>query len=110
LIGLRLGYLGLWGFTLAFWALAFAALGLFLAALWFLVAYGTKLVVAYLAGAWLFEKIIPRKAVPGFVALATGVLVYVLLHSIPILGWVLGVLVTAWGLGAFWLAYRKVEL
>ncbi len=109
-VGLWIGYLGLWGFALAFWALAYAALGLFLAALWFVVAYGTKLIVAYLVGAWLFEKIIPKKSVPGFVALATGVLVYVLLYSIPMLGWVLGVLVTSWGLGALWLAYRKAEL
>ena len=110
LVGLWFGYLGLWGFALAFWALTFTALGLFLAALWFVVAYGTKLIVAYLAGAWLFEKIIPKRAVPGFIALATGVLVYVLLNSIPMLGWVLGVLVTAWGLGALWLAYRQGEL
>lgn len=109
-VGLWIGYLGLWGFALAFWALAYAALALFLAALWFVVAYGTKLIVAYLVGAWLFEKIIPKKSVPGFVALATGVLVYVLLYSIPMLGWVLGVLVTSWGLGALWLAYRKAEL
>jgi len=109
-VGLWIGYLGLWSFALAFWALAYAALALFLAASWFVVAYGTKLIVAYLVGAWLFEKIIPKKSVPGFVALATGVLVYVLLYSIPMLGWVLGVLVTSWGLGALWLAYRKAEL
>jgi hypothetical protein len=108
-IGLWLGFLGLWSFTVAFWALTYAALVLFLAALWFLVAYGTKLIVAYLAGAWLFEKIVPKRAVPGFIALAIGVLIYVLLVSIPMLGWVIGVLVSAWGLGAFWLAYRKSE-
>jgi hypothetical protein len=105
-IGLWLGYLGLWSFTLAFWALTYAALAFFLAALWFLVTYGTKLIVAYLAGAWLFEKITPKWAVPRFVALAIGVLIYVLLRSVPMLGWVLSVLVTAWGLGASWLAYR----
>jgi cytoskeletal protein CcmA (bactofilin family) len=106
-VGLWLGNLGLWSFTLAFWALTFAALAFILAALWFLVAYGTKLAVAYLASTWLFEKITPKAAIPPFFALAVGVLVYVLLRSIPMLGWVLGVLVTAWGLGAFWLAYRK---
>jgi len=44
-----------------------------------------------------------------FVALLIGVLIYVLLRSIPMFGWVLGVLITAWGLGAFWLTYRKSE-
>jgi hypothetical protein len=108
-IGLWLGFLGLWSFTLALWALTYAALAFFLVALWFLVAYGTKLIVAYLVGVWLFEKIIPKINIPRFVALAIGVLIYVLLRSIPMLGWVISVLVTAWGLGAFWLAYRESD-
>lgn len=106
-LGLWLGNLGLWGFALGFWALAFGALVGFLASLWFLVAYGTKIIVAYMAGAWLFEKILPNRRVAPFVALALGVLIYSLLRSIPMLGWVLSVLVIAWGLGAAWLAYRK---
>jgi len=106
-IGFWLGGLGLWDFTLAFWALTFAALAFFLAALWFLVAYGTKLIVSYLVGSWLFEKLAPIASLPPFLGLVIGLLIYVLLRSIPMLGWVLGVLVTAWGLGACWLAYRK---
>ena len=106
-IGLFLGSLGLWSFAFAFWALTYSALSFLLAALWFIVAYGTKLVVAYLVGVWLFEKITPKTTVPRFIALAIGVLIYTLLVSIPMVGWVIGVLVTAWGLGAFWLAYRK---
>jgi hypothetical protein len=108
-VGLWLGNLGLWSFTLAFWALTYSALAFFIAALWFLVAYGTKLIVAYLAGTWLFEKLTPKRAVPQFVALVLGILIYILLRSVPMVGWVLGVLVTAWGLGACWLAYRKSE-
>jgi cytoskeletal protein CcmA (bactofilin family) len=108
-IGMWLGGLDVWSFVLAFWALAYAALSLFLAVLWVLVAYGTKLIVAYLVGSWLFEKLLSKRSVPGYVALAVGILIYVSLSSIPMLGWVLSVLVTAWGLGAAWLAYRKVE-
>jgi len=106
-IGFWLGGLGLWDFALAFWALTFAALAFTLAALWFLVAYGTKLIVSYLAGNWLFEKLAPKASLPPFLGLVIGLLIYILLRSIPMLGWVLGVLVTAWGLGACWLAYRK---
>ena len=108
-VGFWLGSLGLWDFTLAFWALTFAALAFFMAVLWFLVAYGTKIIVVYLASTWLFEKIMPKVKVPPFLALAIGLVIYILLRSIPMVGWVLGVLVTAWGLGACWLAYRKVE-
>jgi hypothetical protein len=106
-IGLWLGNLGLWSFTLAFWALTYGALVFLLAALWFLVAYGTKLVVAYLVGTWLFGKIAPKASISPFIGLVVGILIYILLLSIPMLGWVLSVLVTAWGLGGFWLAYRR---
>jgi hypothetical protein len=109
-VGLWLGNLDLWAITLAFWALAYGALVFILATLWVVVAYGTKLIVAYLVGAWLFEKIAPKANIPHFLAFATGILIYVLLRSIPMLGWVLGVLVIAWGLGAIWLAYRKTEV
>jgi cytoskeletal protein CcmA (bactofilin family) len=105
--GLWLGTLDLWSFALAFWALSFSALAFFLAAFWFVVVYGTKLIVAYLVSAWFFEKVAPKTDVPHFVALAVGVLIYILLRSIPMLGWVVDVVVTAWGLGACWLAYRK---
>ena len=106
-VGFWLGTLGLWSFAIAFWALSFSALAFFLAALWFLAAYGTVLIVSYLAGTWLFEKLLPKTSVPGYIPLATGILIYTLLCSIPMLGWVLSVLVTAWGLGAAWMAYRN---
>ena len=106
-LGFWLGTLGVWIFALSFMALTLASLAFFSVGLFFLVSYGTKLVVAYMVAAWLFEKIIPKVAVPAYVSLAVGLLIYVLLHSIPTLGWVVGVLVTAWGLGAFWLAYRR---
>jgi hypothetical protein len=48
--------------------------------------------------------------VPHFLAFAVGILIYVLLRSIPMLGWALSVLVVAWGLGAIWLAYRKIDV
>jgi cytoskeletal protein CcmA (bactofilin family) len=106
-LGLWFGYLGLWSFTLAFWALAFASLAFIMAGLWFTVAYGTKLVIAYWIGTWLFEKLTPKTAIPHFVALAVGVLCFVLLRGIPMIGWVLGVIVTAWGLGSIWLTYYQ---
>jgi hypothetical protein len=33
--------------------------------------------------------------------------IYVFLRAIPILGWVISVLVTAWGIGGAWLAWRE---
>jgi hypothetical protein len=61
--------------------------------------------VAYLVGNWIFEKLAPKA--PKFASLAVGILIYALLRSIPLLGWVIGVLVIAWGVGSAWLTYRS---
>lgn len=118
-VGLWLGFLGLWGFALAFWALSYSALAFIMAALWFTVVYGTKLIVAYVIGSVLVGwvkadgQMHPSASnrrgasIPRFVVLVLGLLVFVLLRSIPMLGWVLSVLVTAWGLGAIWLVYGR---
>jgi hypothetical protein len=102
-----LNSLGLWQFSLGLWVLAYSALALALTSLWFLIVYGTKIIVAYAAAAWLFERLFHRRAfwmdVP---ALLAGTLVYTLLRAIPYAGWIFGVLVTAAGAGAAWLAYR----
>jgi cytoskeletal protein CcmA (bactofilin family) len=104
--GLWIGFLGLWDLTLAFWMLAFSALGVFLSLLGMLVVFGSKLIVASLVGNWLLEKLAPKAKLPKFLGLAIGILIYSLLRSIPLLGWVISVLVIAWGLGCTWLAYR----
>ncbi len=106
-IGLGLNSLGLWQLSLGFWALAYSGLAMFLAVLWFLIVYGTKIIVIFLAAGWLFGRIFHRKAVwLDVLALLAGALVYGLLLAIPYVGWVFGVLVTAAGAGAAWLETR----
>ncbi len=106
-IGLGLNALGLWQFSLGFWALAYSALGLALAGLWLALVYGTKIAVIFLAATWAFGKLFRRHAVwLDILALLAGTLVYELLYSIPYIGWIFGVLATAAGAGALWLAYR----
>lgn len=108
-LGVWIGYLNLWELTLAFWTAAFSAIGFAAAALWAFVAYGSKIVVAYLLGNWVFEKIYPPASRYKALPLLLGLLPYALLRAIPTLGWVIGVLVTAIGVGAAWLAYRVAE-
>jgi cytoskeletal protein CcmA (bactofilin family) len=106
-LGLGLNKLGLWQLSLGVWALAYSALALALAALWFLIVYGTKILVAYLAATWLFARLFQRKAAwLDVLALLAGTAVYTLLLAIPYVGWIFGVLVTAAGAGALWLAWR----
>ena len=72
-----------------------------------IVSYGSKLVVAYLAGEWIAQRLGPRLAESRGWALVIGVVIYVILRGIPILGWLVGLAVTLIGLGAMWLVYRE---
>lgn len=107
ILGILLGVVTLGGLTLAVFGVGFPGLTLALALFWLAGAYGSKLVVAYLAG-----KLILRRAMPQFVdkaiwPLALGVALYTMLRSIPLLGWLIGVVVTLVGLGAMWLLFRE---
>lgn len=104
----RLTLAGLaWG---AFWC-GTAGLSAFFAFFTLLVAYGSKVVVAYPIGRWILQRFRGDAAVdptgwqfgwPLFV----GVLLYVLVVGIPYLGFVVSVIVTLLGLGAMWLSLR----
>jgi hypothetical protein len=83
-----------------------SSLAVFLAALGFLVNYGSKLVLAFLAGKWIMQRLAPNASHPHIWALVVGVVVYVLLRAIPFVGWVFGLLATLFGLGAMYLVYR----
>jgi hypothetical protein len=106
-LGLGLNSLGLWQLSIGIWALAYACLVLALAVLWFFIVYGTKIIVVFLAASWAFAKLFKIKAVwLDILGLLAGALLYTLVRSIPYIGWIIGVLVTAAGAGAAWLAYR----
>jgi hypothetical protein len=105
-IGLGLNYLGLWQLSVAIWIAAYSTLALAMIALWFLVVYGTKIVVVYLASNWLIVKTGQTTAWLRVLTLLIGMLLFVLLRAVPYVGWVIGVLVTAAGIGSLWLAYR----
>lgn len=107
-IGLGLNSLGLWQLSLGIWALAYSALALALTVLWFLIVYGTKIVLVYALATWLFGRLFPRRAFwIDVLALLAGTLAYALLRAIPYAGWVFDVLVTAAGAGAAWLAWQR---
>ena len=107
-IGLGLNFLGLWQLTLAIWFVSAAVLAILMIALWLFIVYGTKLIVIYVLSAWAFEALFHKKAFwMDVLALLAGTLVYTLLVAIPYVGWIIGVLVSAAGMGAAWLAWRE---
>ncbi len=72
-----------------------------------LVTYGSKLVVAYLLGTLIVKGLLPSKAGDRRLELILGLVVYLLVRAIPIVGWLFGALVTLVGVGAMWLAYQE---
>jgi len=110
LVGLLLGLLYLSLSSLA-WMSFWAGLGLlmtfftlFLAATTFL----SKAIVAYLAGAFILSRLASGAVQYRILPLLLGLLIYVLLASIPYVGFVIGLVVTLLGLGAIWLAWRQL--
>lgn len=106
-IGLLLSLITLGGLSNAIFGIGFSSLAVLTAAFTLLVAYGSKLVASFWVGQLLVRQIAPQAQNPRLWALLAGVLIYVILRAIPILGWVIGLLATLLGLGALWFAFQS---
>lgn len=106
-IGVLLSVITLGGLSDTIFGIGFSSLGLALTILNFLVGYGSKLVVAYLAGKMILQSLAPQSADRKIWPLLLGVSLYVLFRAIPIVGWFIGVIVTLIGLGAIWLVFQQ---
>lgn len=104
-VGVWLGMATLWDLAFAFWAVGYSSLVLTLTVFVLFVNYGTKIIVAYLVGKLILRRFTRKVEDYRMIPLLLGLLVFVLLHSIPLLGWVVGVTFTALGLGAVVVKY-----
>jgi cytoskeletal protein CcmA (bactofilin family) len=105
--GMFLGVITLWDLAWAFMAIGGFSLGLAATIFALFVIYVSKAIVALLAGQWILKRIAPSVSHQNVLSLMLGLLIYVFLAAIPILGWIAGILVTALGIGAAWLFYRS---
>lgn len=107
LVGILLGFLSL-GSLVYFW---FGILGtiLLLAFMVFFFAVFTlsKVLAAYLFGKWLMKALFKSETEKPWLSLLIGVVLYVLIRAIPIVGWLAALTATLFGMGAFWLAYLQ---
>lgn len=103
------GAITLGGLAKTIMTVGFSSLGLTMAIFGLLVSYLSKLVVAYMVGKLILNSIAPKAAESIAWPLVLGILLYVLLRAIPILGWWIGAFVTLIGLGAIWLVYRDSQ-
>ncbi len=87
------------GITISAWSLAF---WLFI----LLVAYASKVIVAYWGGRWLLRRFMP-KVQRRIWSLLLGLVVTILLFAIPYIGWAISVAATFVGMGAVALMYLQ---
>jgi len=105
-LAIFLGTITLGGLARTVAGLGFTSLGFAFTIFSLGVSYGSKLVVAFLTGQLVMEKLAPQTTNPKFWSLLAGVVIYVIIRSIPLLGWLVGLAVTLFGLGAIWLVLR----
>jgi hypothetical protein len=107
-LGMWLGGGGLWGLAFLLWGIGYPTLILACSLFALAALYGTKVIVADLVGRLILKRLAPQRldTARGILPLLLGLVLYVLLRSIPFLGLAVEVVVTIFGLGALWLALR----
>jgi hypothetical protein len=85
--------------------LGLGSMGVGISIFWLSIMYFSKIVVATLVGKLLFRRFIPKYANNRILPFLVGVVIYVLLASIPYLGWLIMVIATLLGLGAIWISF-----
>lgn len=105
--GIWIGRVSFWNVSWLLWSVAFPLAGLMFSLLLVFLNYGTKAIAMYAGVTYLFDRFAPRAGRFRWLLLILGLVVYVLLRAIPILGWVISIVVTAWGIGGAWLAWRQ---
>ncbi len=106
-LGILFGIVTLGGLSQTIFGVGFSTLSLAFTVFTLLVSYGSKLVVAYLAGKLVVKALAPQAADNKWWPLVAGVPLYILFRAIPLLGWLIGIAVTLVGLGAMWLLFRQ---
>jgi len=106
-LGVFLGYLSLWQLALTWLGLALSGLGVGFWTFLLILAFLSKAIVGFVIGSWIFSKMYVRANDRHLWPLVLGLIIYTLFCMIPVLGWVVGFIVTCLGLGAVWQVVRE---
>jgi hypothetical protein len=107
MVGIWVGRVTFWNVSWLLWSVAFPFTALMLSLFLVFLNHGTKVIAMYAGLTYVVDRFAPSAGRYRWLLLILGLVIYVFLRAIPILGWVIGVLVTAWGLGGAWLAWRE---
>ena len=106
-IGFFLGIVLIWALAWSVWAIGFSSLAIATTIFAIFVLFISKVIVAYFIGWIILNRISPKISKYKVLNLLLGLLIYVGLILIPYLGWAIGILVTALGVGAGFMAYLQ---
>ena len=90
-------------------SLGYFGLGLALTVFIIFAFYVSKVVVAFLVAKLILARLIPRVAGYRFLVLLLGVILFVLVVSIPYIGWIINLIIALVGAGAIWLGLRGAK-
>jgi hypothetical protein len=107
LLAILLGILTLGNLSASVVWLGIATVVVLSVAFGLVVAYLSKIIVAYWGGRAVLKSINPEWAENRFGSVLLGVVLVAILISIPFVGWLIGLAITLFGLGTFWLLRRK---
>lgn len=105
--GIWVGRFTFWNISWLLWSVAFPFTAFVFALFMVFLNYGTKAITSYALTTYVFDRFGARAGRLRWLLLILGLIVYVMLRAIPTLGWVIAVVVTAWGIGAAWLARQN---
>ena len=105
--GIWVGRFTFWNISWLLWSVAFPFTAFVFAVFMVFLNYGTKTITSYALSTYVFDRFGARAGRLRWLLLILGLIIYVMLRAIPTLGWVIAVVVTAWGIGAAWLARQN---
>lgn len=107
LLAIVLGLLTLGGLVALIVVLGLLAEAALVLAFWISTGYLAQIVVGFVAGVLLLESVLAGRGAGRVLPLVVGLVVYVILEAIPVLGSVVGLIVVLLGLGALfrWVWY-----
>jgi hypothetical protein len=111
LLAVILGLLTLGGLVLLIIGLGVLAEIILALAFWISTGYLAQIVVSFLVGRLLLERALPERATGRVLPLVVGLILYVILRAIPILGFIVALVVVLLGFGALcnwiWELFRR---
>jgi hypothetical protein len=109
ILGIWLGSAGFWTLAFVLWGIGLPALFLAVALLALTIMYGSKVVVVELVGSLILRRLAPGAMQYRILPLLLGLVLYLLLRSIPYAGSAIEGIVIILGIGAIWKAVRRQQ-